>query len=102
LTCIKRAGPPELSLVDAKELTMMWDGWGGGGYGYGMAWFGMLHLVWWLVLIAGAAAVVRWIFGSGGGTPRGHDRAVAILRERYARGEIDKGEFDERMRHLKG
>lgn len=80
---------------------MMWNGWGG-GYGYGMAWFGLLHLLWWLVLIAGAAALVRWIFGSGHGGRRGDDRATAILRERYARGEIDKQEFDDRMRHLKG
>ena len=81
---------------------MMWDGWGGGYGGYGMAWFGALHLLWWLVLIAGGAVVVRWILGSGGSAPRGHDRAVALLRERYARGEIDKGEFDERLRNLKG
>ena len=79
----------------------MWDGWGG-GYGYGMAWFGLMHLFWWLLLIAGGAALVRWIFRAGGGAHhRGHDRAVAILRERYARGEIDKGEFDDRLRNLK-
>ena len=41
------------------------------------------------------------IFGSAHGARRGDDRATAILRERYARGEIDKPEFDERMRHLK-
>lgn len=80
---------------------MMWNDWGG-GYGYGMAWFGVLHLVWWVVLIAAGAAVLRWVLGSGGGgAPHGADRARAIVRERYARGEIDKGEFDERMRNLK-
>ncbi len=34
---------------------------------------------------------------SGG---RGSDSALEVLRQRYARGEIDKAEFDERRREL--
>ena len=30
----------------------------------------------------------------------GPDRALAILRERYARGEIDRAEYEERLRVL--
>lgn len=74
---------------------MMWDGWSG-GYGAGWWMFGVVHLLWWLLLIAGGVALVRLLL-----RPRSeHDTARAILRERYARGEIDKPEFDERMRHL--
>ena len=29
------------------------------------------------------------------------DRAFEILRERFARGEIDQGEYDQRVQHLK-
>jgi putative membrane protein len=74
---------------------MMWDGWSG-GYGGGWWLFGLMHLLWWLLLIAGGVALVRLLL-----RPRSeHDSARQILRERYARGEIDKVEFDERMRHL--
>jgi len=79
---------------------MMWDGWGG-GYGYGMPWFGFVHLVWWLLLIAGAAAVFRWVFRGHAGPHRDEDRAISVLRERYARGEIDQSEYDEKLRHLR-
>lgn len=75
---------------------MMW--WGGG-------WFGMIlgPLIMILVLVAVIAAVVlvvRRVVGSGqdgGAPPR---KALDILKERYARGEIDKEEFEERRRVL--
>ena len=47
-------------------------------------------------------AVVRWF---GPGTTAGKsdaDRATALLRERFARGEIDESEFDTRLRTLEG
>lgn len=60
-----------------------------------------------IVFIAAAAAVVvlvvRWLGGSGHGTAPhpSPDRApLDILRERFARGEIDKDEFEERRRVL--
>lgn len=79
---------------------MMW----GGGW-YGMI-FGPLFFV--LVLVAVIAAVVllvRWLGGPWHGTAAArHDapgRApLDILKERFARGEIDKEEFEERRRVL--
>lgn len=49
--------------------------------------------------IIGAALGIRWLMRA---TDRSHstDRAVAILRERYARGEISKEEFEAKMRDL--
>jgi len=44
---------------------------------------------------------VRWLGGTGGATPRAsQSRALEILKERFARGEIDKEEFEERRRAL--
>lgn len=78
----------------------MWNhvwGWDG-GWGMGWGWFGLMHLAWWLVLIAGAAFLVRALWG---GRDR-RDGALDILRERYARGEIDQAEYEQRSRLLRG
>lgn len=77
----------------------MWNGgmmeWGGGGF------FGLGHLLWWALLIAGLFVLVRYLVRTGsGGDDAGRGRALSILRERYARGEIDKAEFDARRRDI--
>ena len=81
---------------------MMWDQWA--GYGMGWGFFGLVHALWWVLVVLAIVGLVRW--GIFGGRIRDRhaleDRAVAILRERYARGEIDKPEFDEKMKHLRG
>ncbi len=72
---------------------MMW--WGGGWYGMI---FGPLFMI--LVLAAVIAAVVllvRWAGGSGQAIVP-HRTPLDILKERFARGEIDKDEFEERRR----
>jgi len=70
-------------------------GWGGG------AMFGIGHLLWWGVLILVIVVSVRWLVRSeGAGEVGDTDRALSILKERYARGEIDKAEFDAFRRDL--
>jgi putative membrane protein len=72
-------------------------GWGGG---WGWSWFGIVHMVlWWFLIILGIVVLAKWLFG-GGGRGAESDRALTILRERFARGEIDKQEFDARRRDL--
>ncbi|MEY9199459.1 putative membrane protein [Sinorhizobium fredii] len=83
-------------------------------YAYGphmMGWYGMifgpLFMVLLLaVLIAAVVLIVRWAVGPWHGSaplpPLGRpDRTpLDILKERFARGEIDKNEFEERRRVL--
>ncbi len=78
---------------------MMWGcpfcgGFGYGGFGFV---FGMLGfaLVAWLVY-----ALVRALAGSG--TSPAGDRALEMLKERYARGEIDRETFERMKRDLGG
>ena len=75
---------------------MMW--WGGGWYGMI---FGPLFMILVLaVVIAVVVLLVRWADGQGQVTAPPHRTPLDILKERFARGEIDKDEFEERRRVL--
>lgn len=57
------------------------------------------------VLVAAAVFLVRWLGGPWHGTFPPHQSLpgrtpLDILKERFARGEIDKEEFEERRRIL--
>ena len=78
-------------------------GWHMGEWGPGMGWGGWLgfgHLLWWGLLAAGIVVLWRCQSQRRGSGPSGEDGALQLLRERYARGEIDLKEFEERRSHL--
>jgi putative membrane protein len=83
---------------------MMWSGYDGYGWGWGMG-FGMISMVlFWVLVILGIVILVKWIAAgssSGSGAPR-EKTALDILKERYARGEIDREEFEQKKRDLAG
>jgi putative membrane protein len=58
----------------------------------------VMMLVFWGLVIAGLVVGLRWLIGQS--RPTGRDEALEILRQRYARGEIDKQEFESRKRDL--
>jgi putative membrane protein len=58
----------------------------------------LMMLVFWGLVIAGLVIGLRWLIGQRRLGQR--DEALEILRQRYARGEIDKQEFDARRRDL--
>ena len=59
------------------------------------------HLLWWALIIGGVIVLVRWLMPDGSRSgAASEDRALSILKERYARGEIDKVEFDLRKRDI--
>jgi putative membrane protein len=77
---------------------MWWDG------GWTMMFFGPLFMIITLAaLVAAIVFLVRWL---GGGLPAGGPllppakTPLDILKERFARGEIDKDEYAERRRVL--
>jgi putative membrane protein len=77
------------------EVHPMW--WMMGAWGIGMLLF---MLIFWGLVIAGAIVGLRWFFRPGLRVEQ--DAAVAILRERYARGDIGKEEFEAKLRDLRG
>lgn len=57
----------------------------------------------WVLVIAVAVAVVfiaLKVFANGGRRGRAGDEGLAILDERYARGDIDLNEYEERRRNI--
>lgn len=77
-----------------------WDGWGmhpmmWGAWGVGMM---FMMLVFWAVVVIGIVLTVRWLVGQS--REARPDRALEILRERYARGEINREEFETKRREL--
>jgi len=55
-------------------------------------------LLFWGLVIAGLVVGIRWLVRQAGDDRP--DRALDILRERYARGEISKEEFETRRQDL--
>ena len=55
-------------------------------------------------VVAVVVLMVRWLGGgyssAPGAAPQSGKIALDILKERYAKGEIDKGEFEEKRRVL--
>jgi len=74
------------------------------GWGAGMGWLGpILMAVFWMAVIVGIVFLIRWlVIATIGGRRKGdeEDSPLEILRRRYARGEIDKEEFEEKKRDL--
>ena len=83
------------------------EGFDGGGFGLFFLLAIALQLVFVIGIIVLIALAIRWLIRNSrndryqpGAT--GDDGALAVLRERYARGEIDAAEFEERRRTLGG
>jgi putative membrane protein len=78
---------------------MMW-GWGPGGWGHWAGWFGPLFMfAFWALIITGGIFLVRFLARLG--KARGQEgTALDILKRRYARGEIDKEEFEAKRKDL--
>lgn len=52
------------------------------------------------VLIVGFVTLIRWLSAESS-MPRGREKtAVEIVQERYARGEIDRQEYEQKMQDL--
>lgn len=69
----------------------MMGGWGFGGGG------GIFMMVFWILGIVGLVFLIKWLIQtttSGNPKTKKNPAALDILKQRYAKGDIDKTEFD--------
>lgn len=85
-------GPYRMAYGGPRVIDMWhWNGMG--------AWGWMMMAAFWLIVIA---LVIWTVRSTTGPPPRDENQALRILDERFARGEIDQNEYEERRRVLEG
>lgn len=82
-----------------------YDGYGCGMGGWGMGMMAIMMLVWFLLIVIVAYALIHWLNSTR--SPRRDEKtdsiekmALKILDERYAKGEIDREDFLQRREDL--
>jgi len=58
--------------------------------------------IFWIIFIAAIALLIRYLFGTKheSSPPDSNNDALEILKQRYARGDIDKDEFENMKKEL--
>jgi putative membrane protein len=72
---------------------------------YGMFGFGgqgwIFMILWWVLILVAIVALVRWFLSSSSSRrDAGGRSAMDILKERYARREIDREEYEQKRHDL--
>jgi putative membrane protein len=72
---------------------------------WGMGWFGMIMmLLFWVLVIAGIVVLIRWLIQSTGSKNSSNvgtaSQAMEILKERFAKGEITRDEFESMKKEI--
>ena len=113
--CDTAAAFPTISGGWMPMMNMMWGGWSSPldgnnsinnmmNFGFGpFGGFGWIFMVlWWVLIIAGIVALIKWLTSQSRGTNNHEKSALDVLKERYAKGEMDRDEFEAKKKDLQG
>ncbi|MGB8657757.1 MAG: SHOCT domain-containing protein [Candidatus Zixiibacteriota bacterium] len=67
---------------------------------WGFGWAGTM--IFWILVVVGIVFLVKWLLEKDRKTSDVRESAIDILKKRYARGEIDKEEFEKKKMDLSG
>jgi len=67
-------------------------GWGFGG--------GMIMILFWIIAILAIVALLRWLAENLNNNKDTSNKAMEILKEKYAKGEITKEEFETKKKDI--
>jgi putative membrane protein len=86
-----------------ESILVQW-GWRHYGWGPGMMWGGwgigwIFMIVFWGLLIVGLIFLIRYLIRATK-VSKGEESALDILKKRYARGDINKEEFEQKKKDL--
>jgi putative membrane protein len=88
--------------VEVYTMGMMGPGMMG-NWGYGMmGGYGYLGIFFWILLIVGVVLLVIWLVRKAPQWQQGRvdESAMDILKKRYAKGEINREEFEEMKKNI--
>ncbi|MEL0108332.1 MAG: SHOCT domain-containing protein [Rhodospirillaceae bacterium] len=95
---------PTIALADQSTgysgRHMMWDG----GW-HGMFFGPLMMIIFLAIAVAVVVLIIRWLGGwehGSSSSAKSSDNPLDILKKRFAHGEIDKDEYEERRRVLEG
>ena len=72
------------------------------GMGWGLLPMLFVWLLWAAIIVAAVVIVLRFVGSSSHSTGgRGRSEAEEILKQRYARGELTKQQYDEMLEHIR-
>lgn len=110
--CDTSAIVPSQAIGFMPMMSMMMGGWSSPfnnnstinmmNFGFGsFGSFGFIFMIlWWVLIIVGIVALIKWLTNQSRSTRDQKKSALDILKERYARGEIDKKEFEQKKKDL--
>ena len=69
---------------------------------FGFTPFGWIFMViFWILIFAGIVAILKWIVDRQNTEEKNHISPLDIIKERYAKGEINKKEFEKKTKDLR-